>query len=450
MISIKKGIDLPIPNGVENDTIHDYISNAPVAIIGDDYVGLKPTMLVSQGERVSLGQPLFEDKKNPGVFICAPTSGEVIAIERGECRKLLSVIIQPDEHIEKKPLFNAQSLKTLTVLSEEDVRARLQSAGAWAMLRQRPFGKIPAVDGKPHSIFVNAMDSNPLALDPILAYGNREKDYQAGLLVLEKLTDGAIHVCHEGQLRLPFNKTGRVQYHSFSGIHPKGLVGTHIHFIDPVGANKYVWHISLQDLLAIGHLFLTGIPETTKVISVAGAGVKEAKYVRVPRGVNLSLLLAGNKEDFATRVISGSVFAGRAAHGSTDFLGAYDEQVVVLPEGGETTLLEFVRPGMGTYSRTRAYLGRFLKRAQFPFTTALQGSSRPIMPFGIYEEVMPLDILPTLLLKALVIKDTDTAIQLGALELVEEDLALLTYVDPGKHNFGAILRENLTQIEKDG
>ncbi len=447
MISIKKGIDLPIPGMVEDPAIHEFKPHANVAILGEDYQGLKPTMLVAQGDSVKKGQALFEDKKNPGVVICSPVSGVVDSIERGERRRLLSVIIKPegDEAVRFEPM----SPESVREIDPEQARKRLVETGLWAALRTRPFSKIPAIDSKPFAIFVNLMDSNPLAMNPTLALDGRDAEFRAGLSVLGKLTDGNIHVVHRVNARVPATSDANVDYHSFAGIHPAGLVGTHIHFIEPVGPGKTVWYLDLQDLLAFGHLFLHGEIDNTRLISVAGPGVRRPRYVKTMKGVSLAALLEGNLNDGEQRIISGSVFAGRQTSLQTNYLGAYDRQVVVLPEGRESVFLEFVRPGANSYSRTRAYLGRFLNKT-LPFTTAVQGSPRPIVPFGIYEEVMPLDILPTLLLKALVIKDTDSGVQLGALELDEEDIALLTYVDPGKHDFGAILRENLTQIEEEG
>lgn len=448
MIVIKKGIELPISGAVADDSIHQLPTQALYAVIGDDYLGLRPTMMIAVGDKVREGQALFEDKKNPGVLICSPVSGEIVDIVRGERRRLLAVTIRPDESLE--PIrFTQFDEDALAEISAEQVREQLQKSGAWSLLRQRPFDKTPKIDATPQAIFVNTMDSNPLAVNPMLAFADREADYQAGLTVLSKLTAGSVHVVHEPKTKLPQTSARHVQYHAIDGIHPAGLVGTHIHFIDPVSANKTAWHLNLQDLLAIGHLFRTGYLDNERIISIAGPGVKNPQFVKTRIGVSLTHVLKDNLAEGEQRIISGSIFAGRQTDAETAFLGFYDKQVVVLPEGRESIFLEFMRPGMNSYSRTRAYLGRFLKKP-LPFTTSMQGSPRPIVPFGIYDEVMPLDILPTLLLKALIIKDTDTAVQLGALELAEEDVALLTYVDPGKHDFGAILRENLEQIEEEG
>lgn len=452
MITIKKGIELPISGGLSDTTVHDFIpKNAKVGIIGDDYVGLKPTMLVTEGDIVQQGQALFEDKKNAGVFVTAPVAGRVSSIVRGERRRFISLIIEPDFQAEA-PKHQAYGSNGVSALTREVVVDTLAKNGLWVCLRQRPFDKTPALEALPQSIFVNTMDSNPLAFDPTLALVGREDDYQVGLQVLSRLADVKIHICKKAGKKLPHSPLKNVQEHEFAGIHPAGLVGTHIHFIDPVGAQKSVWHINLQDLLMWGKFFREGILDTRKLVAVAGPSVDNPRLYRTLRGISLEALLQGHMQAGEQRVISGSVFSGRQAEGDAAYLSAYDQQVSVLAEGRETYFLRFFMPGKRFYSKTRAFLGRFCPKNchSLLINTSSHGSPRPIVPFGIYEDVMPLDILPTLLLKALIVQDTDTAISLGALELVEEDVALLSFVDSGKHDFGAILRENLTLIEQEG
>ena len=447
MISIKKGLDLPISGAITDATIHDIAPQHPVAILGEDYQGLKPTMLVAEGDKVTLGQPLFEDKKNPGVLICAPVSGVVEKIVRGEKRRLLSVIIRPES--KESVVFESFGDDAAEKLSREEIVKRLVRCGLWASFRTRPFSKIPPIDAVPYAIFVNAMDSNPLALDPAIAMQGRDEDLLTGLAIMQALSGGQVHLCCRQETSIPTHHLNRVEIHRFCGVHPAGLVGTHIHFIEPVGANKIVWHLNVQDLLAIGKFFRSGILDNQRLIAVAGPGVKNPRIVRATRGTAMADLLADNLQDGEQRVISGSALSGRQAHEDTAYLGAYDQQVTVLPEGREAYFLGFMRPGVGWFSKTNAYIGKFLK-GPFQFNTSLRGSPRPIVPIGVYEQVMPLDILPTPLVKALIVKDTDTAVQLGALELDEEDLALMSFVCPGKHDFGAILRENLTLIEQEG
>lgn len=446
MISIKKGINLPISGVITDTTINEVSSTSLYGIIGEDLVSLKPTMLVAEGDKVSLGQKLFEDKKNAGVFVCSPVSGTVKSIVRGERRKFISLIIEKDDSDAKIEFQPVDLAKT----SREDLISALTNSGIWTAIRVRPFDKIANPTTTPHSIFVNTMDTNPLSFDPTILLEGRDEDYFAGLSALELLTAGDIHVAKRAAATIPKSTSSRVKEHEFDGIHPAGLVGTHIHFIDPVGAQKFVWHINLQDLLMLGKFVRTGELDTSKVVAIAGTSVKNPQLVRTIRGADISVLTAGNLTDGDNRIISGSVFAGRKIDENTQFLGVYDQQISVLPEGRDTEFMGYMKFGSDKFSVTRAYLGRFLKKPNFRFTTNLNGSHRPVVPFGIYEDVMPLDILPTLLVKALIMLDTDTAIDLGALELSEEDIALLTYVDSGKHDFGAILRENLTLIEQEG
>ena len=366
---------------------------------------------------------------------------------RGEKRRLLSVIIRPES---KEPVvFESFGDDVAEKLSREEIVKRLVNSGLWASFRTRPFSQIPPIDAIPHAIFVNAMDTNPLAMDPALAMQGRDEDLLVGLAIMQTLSGGQVHLCCRQETFVPTHYLNRLEIHRFGGVHPAGLVGTHIHFIDPVGANKVAWHLNVQDLLAIGKFFRSGILDNERLIAVAGPGVKKPRIVRALRGTAMADLLEDNLQPGEQRIISGSALSGRQVHEDTAYLGAYDQQVTVLPEGRESYFLGFMRPGVGWFSKTNAYIGKFLK-GPFQFNTSLRGSPRPIVPIGVYEQVMPLDILPTLLVKALIVKDTDTAIRLGALELDEEDLALMSFVCPGKHDFGAILRENLTLIEQEG
>lgn len=447
MIYIKKGMNLPISGALNEANSKHVGATKYVAVVGVDYLGLRPSMKVEVGSSVQKGQVLFEDKKNPGVVFTAPQSGVVRFIERGERRRLLSVVIEVND--DKALSFQAYSQQQLSDLSDEQVREQLLSSGAWTALRTRPYSKIPHADSRPHSIFINTMNSNPLAFDPTLALQGREADYQAGLTVLAKLTDGFLHVCKKPDSILPECHDEKIKVHEFDGVHPAGLAGTHIHFIDPVHEEKTVWYLGLQDLLAIGRLFLSGELDSQRMVALGGPGLKQPQLLVTCLGADLNELLEKNLKEGELRIISGSVLSGRQTCKQTAYLGRYDEQVSVLFEGREKIFIEFMRPGKNKFSITSAYLGHFAKK-KFAMTTTTNGSPRPMVPIGVYEQVMPLDILPTLLLKSLIVKDTDTAKDLGCLELDEEDLALCSYVCPGKYDYGAILRENLTQIEQDG
>lgn len=449
MITIKKGLDLPIA-GTPAQVIHNGNTVNEVAMLGEEYVGMRPSMKVREGDVVKKGQVLFEDKKNPGVVFTAPASGTVVTINRGEKRVLQSVVIkvEGDEQI----TFTRYEAAQLASLSAEQVKQNLIESGLWTAFRTRPFSKVPALDAIPSSIFVNAMDTNPLAADPEVVLKEYETDFKDGLTVLTRLFNGQkpVYLCKDADSNIPLSPAIEgITIKSFSGVHPAGLVGTHIHFVDPVGAIKQVWHLNYQDVIAIGKLFTTGELFTDRIISLAGPQVKNPRLVRTRLGANLSQLTANELNAGENRVISGSVLSGATAAGPVDYLGRYALQVSVLAEGREKELFGWIMPGSDKFSITRTVLGHFGKKL-FNFTTAVHGGERAMVPIGAYERVMPLDIIPTLLLRDLAAGDTDSAQNLGCLELDEEDLALCTYVCPGKNNYGPMLRAALDKIEKEG
>jgi Na+-transporting NADH:ubiquinone oxidoreductase subunit A len=448
--TIKKGLDLPIAGGPKQ-VIEKGNEVKTVAVLGTEYVGMKPTMLVSEGDTVKLGQIIFTDKKNPGVNFTAPGAGKIKAINRGAKRALQSVVIElaGDEQV----AFTLYREADLAGLGEDQVKENLLQSGLWTTLRTRPYGKIPAPATKPRSIFVTAIDTSPLAADPAVIIKERSADFVNGLAVIAKLTDGKVYVCKKAGADIAVGNTPSVQVAEFSGPHPAGLPSTHIHFIDPVNADKVVWHLDYQAVIAIGALFTTGKLNVEKVVSLAGPTVKNPRLIRTRVGANTDDLVKGELEDVENRVISGSVLYGHQASDWAAYVGFYSNQVSALQEGRARELFGWIVPGKDKYSALDVYINSRQDRKSgrlFPFTTNKNGSNRAIVPVGVYETVMPLDILATPLLKSLVVGDTDNAQLLGCLELDEEDLALMTYVDPGKHDFGPVLRANLTKIEKEG
>jgi NADH:ubiquinone oxidoreductase, Na(+)-translocating, A subunit len=447
MIKITKGLNLPIAGLPDQQRIDD-VRVTRVALKGEEYVGLRPSMAVQEGDRVLKGQVLFEDKKNPGVRFTAPASGIISAINRGERRVLESVVIDIDgDEAVEFPRFAPDELATL---ARETVEAQLIESGLWTALRTRPFSKTPVPGTQPAAIFVTAMDTNPLAADPqplILAQRNA---FDAGLTLLSRLTDGSVHVCQASGGKLGGHPCGQVTFNQFTGPHPAGLVGTHIHFLEPVSLEKQVWHLNYQDVIAVGKLFLEGELWTERVIALGGPQVKEPRLLRTRLGASLDELLRDELQEGDNRVLSGSVLNGSKADGSHAFLGRFHLQVSVLKEGREKELLGWVAPGRDKFSITRTTLGHFLKNKLFNLSTDTHGGARAMVPIGSYERVMPLDILPTMLLRDLLAGDTDSAQALGCLELDEEDLALCTYVCPGKYEYGPVLRHVLTQIEQEG
>jgi Na+-transporting NADH:ubiquinone oxidoreductase subunit A len=445
--TIKKGLDLPITGGPEQK-IYEGNSIKSVALLGADYVGLKPKMNVAEGDRVKLGQVLFTDKQNPGVNFTAPGAGIVTAVNRGDKRVLLSVVIELQG--KEQQTFAEYRATELAGLSVEQVKENLQNSGLWTSFLTRPYGKIPLADTTPSSIFVTAIDTRPLAADPAVVIKERETDFNNGLTVISKLSAGKTYLCKATGAAIANNPA--VQVAEFTGPHPAGLPSTHIHLIDPVNIKKFVWHIDYQAVIAIGALFTTGRLNVERVVSLAGPAVNNPRLVRTQVGANLDDLTLGELSDAETRVISGSVLYGYQASGALAYLGAYSLQVSALKEGRDREFFGWIVPGKDKYSALNVYVSSKDRKDNrlFPLTTDKNGSNRAIVPVGVYEAVMPLDILATPLLKAIVVGDTDTAQALGCLELDEEDVSLFTFVDPGKHDFAPVLRANLNKIEKEG
>lgn len=475
-IRIKKGLDLPI-SGQPTQMIEEATPVRHVAVIGPDYIDLKPTMLVNEGDSVKLGQALFAHKKLSSVLFTAPGAGKITAIHRGARRRLLSVIIRLDP-TEDQETFAAYSSEQLPSLTVDQVVDNLLASGLWTALRTRPYSKIPDPATRPTAIFITAMDTNPLAADPVPIIAAEEASFEHGLNVLVHLTSGSLWLCKApgADFSLPKN-LAQLKVASFAGPHPAGLAGTHIHYLEPVNAHKTVWHLNYQEVIAIGKLFTTGQLWTERVIALGGPQVKyphshpqllrsrlgailqvrpekgSARLLRTRLGASLQELLEGElSKSTENRIISGSVWSGRRAAEWSSYLGRHHLQVSVIKEKVEREFLGWLAPGRKKFSQMNVLLSSFFRKRNetFDFTTSQNGSPRAMIPTGSFEEVMPLDILPTQLLRALLVGDTDMAQKLGCLELDEEDLALCSFVCVGKHDYGIILRENLRQIEKEG
>jgi len=446
MIKVRRGMDLPIA-GTPEQTVYDGPAIGQVALIGSDYHGMKPTMAVRQGDVVKKGQLLFTDKKNDSAKYVSPASGTVTAINRGERRVFQSLVIDV-EGLDSET-FVAYKSEQLLELDRQLVTDQLVESGQWVAFRTRPFSKVPSAGSVAASIFVTAMDTNPLAADPTVIIGQRESDFANGLKVLSRLTDGPVNVCAAPDVSIPGEEVEGVREINFSGPHPAGLAGTHIHLVDPVSATKTVWSIGYQDVIAIGHLFTTGNIDTDRVISLAGPQVNQPRLLSTRLGANINQLVIGELVNDENRVISGSVLSGRKAASEFAFLGRYHNQVSVIREGRERQVLHYLRLGFDKHSALPAFASSLTKKL-FNMTTSTNGSERAMVPVGGYERVTALDILPIQLLRSLIVGDTEMAQNLGCLELDEEDVGLYTYVCVGKYEYGSILRDNLTRIEKEG
>lgn len=453
----KRGLRLPI-SGEPTQQVEAARTPTRVALLGADYPGMRPTMHAKVGETVKRGQLLFEDKKMPGVRFTSPGAGKVVAVNRGEKRAFQSIVIELTRgEIEgrtgsaEQVTFSSFTSKHPASLTAADVKALLIESGMWTALRGRPFGRVAHPDGEPHSIFVTVTNSDPLAPSVEVAMADQGHRFKLGLTAIAKLTQGTVYVCTEPGMSLDLPDEDRIRVEQFSGPHPAGTVGYHIHVLDPVDRNKLVWYLGYQDIIAIGQLFDSGELYLDRVISLAGPLVERPRLLRTRIGASTEALVQGELRDGEARVISGSVLSGRIAMGDDlGYLGRYDQQITVLEEGRRREFMGWLTPGTDKFSVVKTHLGALVPGKRFPFTTSTHGSKRAIVPIGMYEKVMPFDLMPTQLLKSLLMRDVEVAERLGCLELAEEDVALCSFVCPGKNDYGPALRDVLTQIEKEG
>lgn len=448
MAKISKGLDIPFKGSPSSSVFTKMASHH--AVVGSDYKGLKPKMLVSEGETVSIGQPLFVDKRVDGANYCSPVSGVVISVQRGSKRVLQNVIIKS----ESNNYHSFQSYKggDLDNYSSDELVSLLLESGSWTSIKRRPFSIIADPAETPSSIFVTAVDTNPLSFDPSLFIQKNQVAFNEGLKALAKIKGTPVHVCVKNGYRFSVPNSDQIKVHEFSGPHPSGNVGTHIHHIDPVNSSKTVWSIGYQDVVSIGKLLSNGQFFSTRWVSLAGPGVKEPKIISTLLGADVTELIDGELKATIgeSRVINGSVLTGKKVDETFKYLGRFSNIISVLKEDRERVFLGWHDAGFDRFSVMRTFLSKLNPSKRFSFGTSTHGSYRAMVPVGAYEKVFPFDMLPTLLLKALCAGDTDDAQALGCLELDEEDLALCTFVDPGKVDYGPLLRKSLNTIEKEG
>ena len=450
MIRIKKGLNIPI-SGELSDTEPQELRSAQVGILGKDYLGMRPTMLVEVGDLVKVGSPLFSDKKNPGVVYRASASGKVCAINRGAKRALLSVVIEQDDKAQQVDLPSLAKADP-EAMDGAQLANLLQESGLWTALRTRPFNKVPAIDSKPYAIFVSVIDTEPLAIDPELIVRKNPEAFALGLKLLTKLTEGNVHLCHAKD----FTKDAayeheRIKTHVFGGKHPAGLVGTHMHFIAPVSRQRVNWHIAYQDVIALGTLAATGKIDSKRYVSLAGPMVQKPQLLLTDQGADIQEICQGRLlADSKVRIISGSILSGAKVERHTNYIGRFHNKISAIKEDRERVFIRYLSPGVNSFSTLPIYLSYwFGGKRKFDLGSSTMGSERAMVPIGVYEKIMPLDILPTQLLRSLIVEDIETAVSLGCLELAPEDLSLCTFACPGKYEYGEILQRNLDLIEKE-
>lgn len=443
---LRKGLDLPVA-GAPVQHIDEGPVLHTVAVLGSDYIGLKPRLSVEEGDVVGAGSPLFTHKETPEVQVTSPVSGRVKAINRGYRRALISVEIDIDTTAAPAVDFSGIGDDA----TPEGIKERLAASGLWTSFRTRPYSKVPGTAETPAAIFVNAMDTEPLAGDPALIIGEARDAFLQGLRTVAQLSGGKTYLCMAPGADIPGADLQGIEAATFAGPHPAGLSGTHIHFLEPVHAERIVWTIGYQDVIAIGRLMATGKLNPERVVSLCGPLVRQPRLLRTVMGASLAELTRGEFDgEFPARIISGSILSGKSSpESAANYLSRYARQVTVIEEDTRKNVLGWIRPMTHKFAY-QPVLGSALARKSFALTSNLNGGRRAMVPLGTFEELMPQDYLPTQLLRALLVMDTDVAQSLGALELDEEDLSLVGFACPAKYEYGIALRDCLTKIEKEG
>ncbi len=444
---IKRGLDLPI-TGAPEQTIEE-VSVTRVAVVAQDYPLMKPRMHCVVGDEVKRGQLLFEDRKAEGVRFTSPGAGKVVAVNRGERRVLISVVIELNER-ERSGETTDEDHQTFEA-NASDARALIVESGMWAAVRARPFDRVPSPSESCEAVFVTAIDTRPLTADPDVVVAGADADWKRGLEAVAGLTEGPVFLCRKQGSKISAAGVNRVREEDFAGKHPAGLVGTHIHMLKPVNRAHPVWYVGYQDVLRIGRLLDTGRVGVDHVVALGGPVVKSPKLLRTRTGASIDELTSGRLADGENRVVNGSPLYGRKAAGDEHgYLGRFFDQVSVIAEDRERHFLGWLAPGANMYTTVRAFLAGWFPNKKRAFTTTTHGSHRAMVPIGMFERVVPLDIMPTFLLRALLMDDLARCEQLGALELGEEDLSLCSFVSPGKEDYAPALRRNLETIWKEG
>lgn len=445
VINLKRGLNIRLKGDAEK-VLGTSILADKVALKPTDFPGLSPKILVRPGQEIKAGEPVFLDKYNPEILFTAPISGEVLSINRGERRKVLEIIIKADGKNESVEFNKVDPLK----LSREEIKEQLKKSGTWAFLKQRPYGTVAKPETTPLHIFISGFDSAPLAPDYEFILKGQSASFQTGINALSKLTDGKIHVgIKPDQANGFFSGIKNIETTQFIGPHPAGNVGIQIHHVSPIGKGDIIWTINPQDVVFIGRLFETGKVDFSKIIALTGSEIKTPNYIKVVLGTNLSGLLKNNtKQSGKLRYISGNVLTGEQVD-ADDFLGFYSQQVTVIPEGDYYEFLGWAMPRLNKFSLSRSYFSWLMPKKEYVADSNLNGEERAYVMTGQYEKVLPMDILPVFLMKAIIAEDIDKMEQLGIYEVIEEDMALCEYVCTSKIEVQSILRNGINLMIKE-
>ena len=444
-VKLKRGLDIKISGHAEKKLVTDIMSNL-YGIKPVDFPGLTPKLDVRAGDKVMAGTPVFHDKIRPEVLFTSPVSGKVMAVVRGDRRKLLEIVIEKegDENIQFEKSDPAK-------LSREKVKEALLSSGLWPSIRQRPYHIIANPADVPKAIFISGFDTSPLAPDYNFIMDNSPSSFfSKGIVALKKLTDGKINLVLKGKEESSetLKNTADVEIHRFSGPHPAGNVGVHIHHIDPINKGEIIWIVNLQDVLSIGRLFEEGIYKPEKIIALTGSEVINRQYYKILSGASIAPVVKNNVKEGNLRYISGNVLTGSKIE-PEGFVGYYDSHVTVIPEGDYYEFFGWAKPGADKFSFSKTFLSSLLPQKSYRLDTNFHGGERAFVLTGIYEKVLPMDVYPMQLLKAILVNDIDGMENLGIYEVAEEDLALCEFICPSKTEIQSIVRQGLDTMVKE-
>lgn len=449
IIKVNKGYDLDI-EGAPSKDIADIAVGDSLRLHPADFSGVKPKLLVKKGDRLKKGQPVYFDKVNKDVVFTAPVSSVVEEIKLGERRVVdyITLRLEGNDEIES----TQYALEEILTLTNDTIINILCSSGLWPMIRKRPFSKIPVPGEIPKAIFISAMSTAPFAVDlDVLLDQVSIKHIQSGLNVLSKLTVGDVNlVVPSYKSNSKIDNLKEVVVHTYSGPHPAGNVGVHISKINPIkDKNDSVWYLSFQDLIQIGQYFLNGKIDYKKIITVAGYAVEKKQHFKITRGTLISTILKNNKINENSRLISGDILSGSISNEARS-LNFYDESLTIINNSNEREFLGWIAPGFNKYSLSNTFISKLMPKKNWILNTAKNGSLRAIVPIGAIEKVVPLDVMPTLLLKAIIGRDIENMEELGIYECSPEDFSLCSFVDPSKMEISQIIQQGLNFAEEQG
>ena len=449
IIKIKKGLNINLKGAADKIVVNN-LNISEYAVKPTDYIGVRPKMLVAEGDVVKAGTPLFFNKNNESVIFTSPVSGTVKAIRRGEKRVIQEVVIATSGEMQYEDFGSADPLQ----LSKQDIIDKMVKSGAWTLLRQRPFATIADPATEPKAIFISGFDTAPLAPDYDLLMQGKEKAFQIGLDALSKLTKGQVHLSMNPKMNFSgiYANAKNVTLHQFEGKHPAGNVGVQISHIDPINKGDIVWVVNPQDVATIGTLFAEGLYRPEKTIALCGSSVRKPQYYRVYAGACIETLVESQLNEENVRFISGNVLTGTKIERS-GFLGAFDNQVTIIPEGDKYEFMGWLAPGLSKFSFYHTFLSGFANclgsKKEYEIDTNMHGERRAYVVTGEYEKVLPMNIYPMQLIKACVIGDIDEMEALGIYEVEPEDMALCEFIDTSKTEIQTIIRDGLEMIRKE-